>query len=141
MAVVNPVPESVGLLDLMRMQQQLDANMILNKLIQLEEIDLNIVGEPHKVLNQELMTEYSNKKMTQWMVKGETWRKSVQEVCHYKDINSEKLVGYMNTQVILKMKSHRRKGSQEIINGLKHEQAGTEVIPSNIRKKKFFGLI
>lgn len=130
---------SQQVMDIIRQNQQLDKMMVLNKLLEIIEIDINIVGEKYKILNQEILTEYTGNNMTKWMVKNETWRKSVQEVLHMKDINEEKLVGFMDAQVILKMKSNKRKGSQEIINALRNEVSGTEVIPSKTRTKRFFG--
>lgn len=130
---------SQQVMDIIRQNQQLDKMMVLSKLMEIIEIDINIVGEKYKILNQEILTEYTGNNMTKWMVKNETWRKSVQEVLHMKDINEEKLVGFMDAQVILKMKSNKRKGSQEIINALRNEVSGTEVIPSKTRTKRFFG--
>ena len=91
-------------------------------------------------MNLELITEYTGKDMTKFMVKNETYRRTIQKVYHMKDINDEKLVGFMDTQVILKMVSHRRKRAHEIINGLRDALATQEVIPQNTKRKSFFGL-
>jgi len=130
-----------NILDIMSQVQQMDKVQALLKLLEISEKEINMVGETYKILNLELITEYTGAKTTKFMVKNETWRKSVQEVFHRKDINDEKLVGFMDTQIILKMISHRRKRAHEIVNALKNEVAGTEVIPQNTKKKKFFGVL
>lgn len=119
----------------------LDKAMLVKELMNLFNIDIKIAGQDYAVLNQELLTEYSNAKTTKYVVKMATWRKSVQETYHMSDINHEQIVGYQEAQIILKMKSHRRKGSQEVVNAIRNELAGSEVIPQNTRRKKFFGLM
>lgn len=120
---------------------QMDKVQALLKLLEIVELEINIAGDKQKVLNLELITEYPSVNYTKIMTKNETWRKSVVEVLHLKDINEEKIVGTMDTQFMLKMISHRRKRAQEIVNALKNEVAGTEVTPQNTRKKKFFGMM
>lgn len=139
---MDVIPDSKSIMDAINSQASLDRVRALVKLLSPEELDIEIVGEKHKISNLELMTEYSNAKTTQFMVRNETWRKSVQEVLHLKDINkADKLVGFMDYQVQLKMVSHRRKGRQEFVNGLRNEQSGTEIIPSNTKKKRFFEMM
>lgn len=133
--------DGLSIMELIQMQKQLDKMMVLQELMKVFDIEVVLAGDKQTILNQEMITEYSNAKTTQFMVRNETWRKSVQQVFHMKDINDEKLVGYMDAQVILKMKSHRRKGSQEIVNALRNDVAGTEVIPSKQKTKKFLGII
>lgn len=130
-----------NIMDVLAKVQQMDKMQVLLKLLEISELEVTMVGESQKILNLELQTEYTGKDTTKYMVKNETWRKSVQEVMHLKNINDEKLVGYMDTQVILKMISHRRKRVQEIINGLKNDVAGTEIIPQKTMRKKFFGIM
>lgn len=130
-----------AVLDIIQKQQQIDKVQALAKILEITQQKIKIVGEEFDILNLELLTEYSNAKTTQYMVKHETWRKSVQEVYHMKDINEEKQVGYMLEQVKLKMTSHRRKRVTEYINGLKNDIATAEVIPQNTKKKKFFGMM
>lgn len=137
----NTIQNTQTILDLIAKQQQMDKVQALLKLLAIEQLDIEIAGEPYKVLNLELITEYTGKDTTKFMVKNETWRKTAQEVLHYKDINDEKLVGFMNSQIQLKMISHRRKRTTEIINGLKNEIATSEVIPNKTRTKRFFGMI
>ena len=131
---------SQSIMDIISKAQQMDKVQALLKLLEIEEKSIVITGEPHKVLNLELITEYTGKDTTRFMVKNETYRRTIQKVYHYKDINDEKLIGFMDAQIMLKMTSHRRKRAQEIINGLKNDVAGAEVIPQNTRKKRFFGL-
>ena len=134
------VQASQSIMDIISKAQQMDKVQALLKLLEISELDINIVGEKQKVLNLELITEYTGKDVTKFMVKNETTRRFLQQVYHFKDINAEKLIGTMDAQIMLKMTSHRRKRAQEIINGLKNDVAGAEVIPQNVKKKKFFGL-
>ena len=131
---------SQSILDVISKAQQMDKVQALLKLLEIEDKLITICGEPHKVLNLELITEYTGKDMTKFMVKNETYRRTLQKVYHYNSLDEEKLIGFMDTQVILKMISHRRKRAQEIINGLKNDVAGAEVIPQNQKRKRFFGL-
>lgn len=132
---------SMDIMSIINAQKQLDKMMVLNELMKIYEVSVNIAGQETKILNQELLTEYTSAKITKFMVRNETWRRCVQEVFHMRDIDEEHLVGAMDTQIILKMKSHRRKGSQEIVNALRNEVSGTEVIPSKTRTKKFLGIV
>lgn len=136
----NPIQNTQTILDLIAKQQQMDKVQALLKLLAIEQLDIDIAGEMYKILNLELITEYTGKDTTKFMVKNETWRKSYADVYHC-DINDEQLVGYMDVQIMLKMISHRRKRVTEIINGLKNEIATSEVIPSKTRTKRFFGMI
>lgn len=132
---------SQKILDAIMQQTQLDRFLILNKLLEIVELDITIAGDTQKIHNLELITEYPNVQYTKTMVKNETWRKTVAEVLHIKDINdADKIVGYMDTQFIIKMISHRRKRAHEVINALRNIDATAEVIPQNTRKKKFLGL-
>ena len=136
----NLIANSQSIMDIINKAQQMDKVQALLKLLEISDLDINIAGDPYKVLNLELITEYTGKDTTKFMVKNETYRKTIQKVYHYRNINDEKLIGFMDAQIQLKMTSHRRKRSQEIINGLKNDVANTEVIPQNVRKKRFFGL-
>lgn len=136
----NPIQNTQTILDLIAKQQQMDKVQALLKLLAIEQLDIDIAGEMYKILNLELITEYTGKDTTKFMVKNETWRKSYADVYHC-DINDEQLVGYMDVQIMLKMISHRRKRVTEIIYGLKNEIATSEVIPNKTRTKRFFGMI
>jgi len=131
---------SQSIMDIISKQQQMDKVQALLKLLEIAELDISITGDKYKVLNLELITEYTGKDTTKFMVKNETYRRTIQKVYHYKNLDDEKLIGFMDVQVMLKMISHRRKRAQEIINGLKNDIANTEVIPQNVKKKRFFGL-
>lgn len=137
----NLAVASQNIMDIISKQQQIDKVQALLKLLEIYEIEINAVGEKHKVLNLELITEYTGKDITKYMVKNETTRKALQEVYHFNSIDDEKIIGFMDMEIMLKMTSHRRKRAQEIVNALKNEVAGTEVIPSKTRTKKFFGMI
>lgn len=129
-----------SVMDILNKGNDLTKMMVLKYMMDINDINITIAGDKYVILNQEVLTEYSSAKTTKYMVKMATWRKSIQQVFHLKDINEEKIVGYQEGQIILKMKSHRRKGSQEVINALRNEVSGTEVIPTNTKKKRFFGM-
>jgi hypothetical protein len=131
---------SQSILDIISKAQQMDKVQALLKLIEIEDKSITICGEPHKVLNLELITEYIGQPMTKFMVKNETYRRTIQKVYHYNNVDDEKLIGWMDAQIMLKMTSHKRKRAHEIINGLKNDNAGAEVIPQNQKRKRFFGL-
>ena len=142
-----PLPEVAqqpqqSLFDLINSQTQIDRVRALVKLLEIQQQKIKIVGEDYDILNIEMMTEYSNPKSVQFMVRNETWRKSVQEVIHAKTIDeADTLVGFMDTQIMLKMISYKRKRATEYINGLKGQEATAELIPTNTRKKRFFGMM
>ena len=141
-----PIPatqiQEPSFMDIINSQSSIDRVKALVKLLELNQIDLDIVGEKHHIINQELLTEYSNPKTVQWMVKNETWRKSVQEVTHAKSIDdADRLVGFMDAQVILKMISFKRKREVGYINGLKGNDANQELVPQNTKRKRFFGMM
>lgn len=132
---------SMNIMDILAKQQQMDKVQALLKLLDIEDKPITIAGEKQTVLNLELITEYPNANYVKAMVKNETWRESVRQVFHLPTLNHEKLVGTMDTHIILKMNAHRRKREQGIINALRNEVAGTEVIPNKTRTKRFFGMV
>lgn len=140
----NPTEQalaSANILDIISKQQQMDKVQALLKLLEIEDKPITIAGEKQTVLNLELITEYPNANYVKQMVKNETWRESVRQTFHLPTLNNEKLVGTMDTHVILKMNAHRRKREQGIINALRNEVAGTEVTPNKTRTKRFFGMV
>lgn len=140
----NPTEQalaSANILDIISKQQNMDKVQALLKLLEIEDKPITIAGEKQTVLNLELITEYPNANYVKAMVKNETWRESARQVFHLPTLNNEKLVGTMDTHVILKMNAHRRKREQGIINALRNEVAGTEVIPNKTRTKRFFGMV
>lgn len=131
-----------SLFDLLaKQQQQLDKMMVLKDLMDIKDMNVHIGGEARTISNQEVLTEYTNSKMSQYMVKISSYSDSVMTVLHLKNINEVPLVPKMHDHIIIKMKSHKRKGSQEVVNALRNEVSGTEVIPQNQRRKKFFGIV
>lgn len=137
----DAIASANAVLDILSKKSDMDRFQILLKLLEIVETEITIVGEKYKIHNLEIITEYTGKETTKYMVKNETWRKTAQEVLHLKDINEEKLVGYMDTQIQLKMISHRRKRAQEVINALRNMDYNAEVIPQNTKKKRFFGMM
>ena len=132
---------SQNVMDIVSKQQQMDKVQALLKLLAIEDLDITIAGQKQKVLNLELITEYPNAKYVKSLIKNETWRQACRTVFHLPPYMEERLIGTMDTQFILKMNAHKRKRAQEIVNGLKNEVAGAEVIPNNTRKKRFFGMV
>jgi hypothetical protein len=132
---------SQNVMDIISKQQQMDKVQALLKLLNIEDLPITVVGEKQSVLSLELMTEYPNANYVKMMVKNETWRASCREVFHLPSIDKERIVGIQDIQIMLKMVSFKRKRPTEVINGLRNEVSGTEVIPSNTRKKRFFGMI
>jgi hypothetical protein len=131
---VNSIAEAI------KMQSDPTLVMALLELLKIEDRKITIVGEPHTVSNLELITEYPNANYTRFMVKNETWRQSCKEVFHLKSVDEEKIVGFQDMQIMLKMISHKRKRAQEYVNGMKRESANMEIIPQNTKAKRWFGM-
>jgi len=124
-----------------KQQQQLDRMMVTVKLMEITDVEVKMGGYTEKILNQEVITEHTNANSTKYMVKIASYRDAYRRVFHLKDIDEVPLVGYMHDQIIIKMKSHKRKGEHGIINAIRNEPSGTEVIPTAQRRKKFLGMI
>lgn len=143
----EPVPPSAGqeasvsILDMISKQTNLDKMMVLMEFLKAYDLEINIAGEKKNVNTQELLTELPNVKYTKEVTKNETWRWCVKQVYHYESIDTEKIVGAMDKEFMLKMIPHKRKREQSIINGLKNDLAGTEVLPEKNRRKRFFGMV
>jgi len=132
---------SANIMDIISKQQQMDKVQALMELLKIYDIDITVAGDKQKVLNIELTTEHPNINFVKTLIKNETWRKTVQQVFMLDDVNREKIVGTMDTQTQLKMVALKRKGAQLFVNGLRNDVAGTEVIPNNTKRKRFFGMI
>lgn len=129
-----------NILDIINKQQDVTVIQALLELLKIYDIPITIAGDKYIISNLENITEYPNVQYTKTMVKNETWRKSVAEVFHLESIDKEKLIGFMDMQFILKMRSHKRKGAHEYINGIKRESANAEIIPNRQRTRTFFGM-
>lgn len=139
---LEPVLDFKMLDNIINSQASIDRVKALVKIMEITPIEIEIAGTKYPITTLELLTEYSNAKTTQWMVKNETWRRTAQMVFHKKSINDgDQLIGFMDSQVQLKMTSHRRKRVIEYINGLRGMDATSEVIPQNTKRKKFLGMI
>lgn len=132
---------SQTIMDILGKNQQMDKVQALLKLLEVHDIKISVAGQEVKILNQLLTTEMPNVNYTKTLTKNESWRFHVQEVFHLPHIDDEKIVGSMDTHFVLNMIPLRRKRAQEIVNGLKNDVAGAEVIPSNVKRKRFFGLM
>lgn len=129
-----------SIMDIIAKQDEKTRITALLELLKIYDIPVSVVGQKRNVTNLELITEYPNVKYTKELTKNETWRESVKEVFHLSEAEQEKIVGIMDYQFMLKMVSHRRKRAQEIVNALKNEIAGTEVIPEKTKTRRFFGM-
>ena len=127
-------------MDIISKQDEKTKITALLELLKLDNIELEIAGRKVVISKLELITEYPNVNYTKTLTKNETWRESVAEVFNYAPTEQERIVGTMDTQFMLKMTSHKRKRAQEIVNALKNEVAGTEVVPEKTKTKRFFGL-
>lgn len=132
---------NAAILDMISKQSNLDKMMVLMEFLKSYDIDVDIAGEKKKVNSQEFLTELPNVNYTKTLTKNETWRRTVKEHFHLPHIDDEKIVGAMDKEFLFKMIAHKRKREQAIINGLKNDIAGTEVIPQNTKRKRFFGMI
>lgn len=131
---------TASIMDIIAKQDEKTRITALLELLKIYDIPVSIVGEKRTLTNLELITEYPNVKYTKELTKNETWRESVRQVFDLADSEQEKIIGIMDYQFMLKMTSHRRKRAQEIVNALKNETAGTEVIPERTKTKRFFGM-
>lgn len=129
------------ILDMISKQANLDKMMVLMEFLKLYDIDVNVIGQIKKINVQELLTELPNVKYTKEVTKNETWRRTVQEHFHLPTLDHEYLVGTMDKEFMLKMIPHKRTREKSMINGLKNDIAGTEVVPQNTKRKRFFGMI
>ena len=131
---------TASIMDIIAKQDEKTRITALLELLKIYDIPVSIVGEKRTLTNLELITEYPNVRYTKELTKNETWRESVRQVFNLADSEQEKIIGIMDYQFMLKMTSHRRKRAQEIVNALKNEIAGTEVIPERTKTKRFFGM-
>lgn len=131
---------TASIMDIIAKQDEKTRITALLELLKIYDIPVSIVGEKRTLTNLELITEYPNVRYTKELTKNETWRESVRQVFDLADSEQEKIIGIMDYQFMLKMTSHRRKRAQEIVNALKNEIAGTEVIPERTKTKRFFGM-
>lgn len=132
---------NAAIIEMISKQSNLDKMMVLMEFLKSYDIEVNVAGELKKVNSQEFLTELPNVNYTKLLTKNETWRRTVKEHFHLTHIDEEKIVGAMDKEFMFKMIPHKRKREQAIINGLKNDIAGTEIIPQNTRKKRFFGMI
>lgn len=131
---------TASIMDIIAKQDEKTRITALLELLKIYDIPVSIVGEKRTLTNLELITEYPSVRYTKELTKNETWRESVRQVFDLADSEQEKIIGIMDYQFMLKMTSHRRKRAQEIVNALKNEIAGTEVIPERTKTKRFFGM-
>jgi hypothetical protein len=136
----NLAVASQAIMDIISKQDEKTKITALLELLKIYDIKVNISGNERIVPNIELITEYPNVSYTKVMTKNETWRESVKQVFQLADSEQDVIVGTMDYQFMLKMISHRRKRAQEIVNALKNEIAGAEVVPDKTKTKKFFGM-
>lgn len=91
--------------------------------------------------NLEFITEYPDFGYTKAMTRFATWSKSIKQVT---DMDEEEITEVVDTMCIEFMKknvSHKRRRAHEIVNALKGEEAGTNVLDHENRGlRRFLGL-
>lgn len=93
-----------------------------------------------KESNLELITEYPTVKYTKEMTKLNTWRTSIEQVFNLDEDDRDTIILEMCRQFMLKMVSHKRRRSVEIVNALKNDDANTNIFNENSGRKRFLGM-
>lgn len=95
-----------------------------------------LVNEKHL----EFVTEYPSTQYTKAMTKLNTWRSSIIEVYNLDTEDADTIVNEMCRQFMLKMTSHKRRRSHELVNGASRQDTGQQVLNENKGLKKFLGI-
>lgn len=98
-----------------------------------------------KLVNQEYLefiTEYPSTQYTKEMTKLMTFVTSYAQVYNLDldDVEDTAIIMEMCKQFMLKMTSHKRRRSHELVNGASRQDTGTTVLNENKGVKKFLGL-
>jgi hypothetical protein len=134
-------------------QQQSKDDMMRDyeKFIKLAE-DKTVITLLEKLVNSddnllEFITEYPSVVYTKEMVKLMTYVKQYMQTYNIiADKNGQfdkqdvEVIEEMCRQFMLKMTSHKRRRSTEIVNGASRQEAGTQVITEHKGLKKFLGI-
>ena len=88
----------------------------------------------------EFITEYPSTQYTKAMTRLMTWRESATEVFNLSEEDADVIVNEMCTQFMLKMTSHKRRRSHELVNGASRQDTGVQVLNENKGLKKFLGI-
>ena len=145
--------QQIPIVPTMDMQSMMDAIRNATK----DKSKIDVVYELLKEGNLDFITEWPNANYTKWGVKVMTWRESVTQVCNLDDgirfnpqtkqmdyhpelDESETLVKVMERQAKLKMTSHKRRRSQEIVSSVKDDPNSPIYGMENKMKRSFLGL-
>jgi hypothetical protein len=96
-----------------------------------------------KLVNEkylEFITEYPSTQYTKAMTKLNTWRTSIMEVYNLGEEDADIIVRDMCIQFMLKMTSHKRRRSHELVNGASRQDTGQQILNENKGLKKFLGI-
>lgn len=96
-----------------------------------------------KLVNEkylEFVTEYPSTQYTKAMTRLNTWRTSTKEVFNLEDDDADTIIKDMCIQFMLKMTSHKRRRSHELVNGASRQDTGQNVLNENKGLKKFLGI-
>lgn len=88
----------------------------------------------------EFVTEYPSTQYTKAMTRLNTWRTSIMEVYNLEPEDADIIVRDMCTQFMLKMTSHKRRRSHELVNGASRQDTQQNVLNENKGLKKFLGI-
>lgn len=88
----------------------------------------------------EFITEYPSTQYTKAMTRLNTWRTSIEEVYNLDKEDSDIIVKEMCVQFMLKMTSHKRRRSHELVNGASRQDTGQQILNENKGLKKFLGI-
>ncbi len=106
-----------------------------------EKTRISVMLELLNMNNLEFITEYPNFTYTKAMTKFATWRTSVQEVFNLDDANADVIVKSMTSEFMKKNVSHKRRRAHEIVNALRSEDAGGNVLDhENKGLRRFLGI-
>lgn len=96
-----------------------------------------LVNEKHL----EFVTEYPSTQYTKAMTRLNTWRLSIEEVYNLSEEDADTIVNEMCRQFMLKMTSHKRRRSHELVNGASRQDTGVNLLANeNKGLKKFLGI-
>lgn len=96
-----------------------------------------------KLVNEkylEFVTEYPSTQYTKAMTRLNTWRTSTTEVFNLEDSDADTIIRDMCLQFMLKMTSHKRRRSHELVNGASRQDTGQNILNENKGLKKFLGI-
>lgn len=106
-----------------------------------EKTRFTLMLELLKESNLEYVTEYPNFNYTKAMTKLSTWRESVRDVFNLEEQEADTVVKEMCVQFMRKNVSHKRRRAHELVNALRSEDVGSNVLDHEHKGlRRFLGL-